>query len=232
MKTGTVSNTTVHHSPKAHPLHLGDPVKLSGRVEYRSPVAIGSEAPPSGAYLVLDQPALIEGHQVKSLFLGSATPKKGAHLTLEGRIGQRSYGGLEMPAGSVFTLIQGPKLTRVQDLDLNGVKFVEPDYSKNPMGYQPLQATRWGAGVQALADILALGKPEKLDAEAMSRLLNRSSAVKNEGLEASAFGGTLFINYDPERTSSAEARQIVKPFIAKWPGRAKIEFAPFPTALG
>lgn len=231
MKTTSVHSTTIHAAHKAEHLQLGDYVKLSGRVELRTPSAIGGEAPPSGAYLVLDKPATIEGQTVKALFLGGAKAKKGAHLTVEGRIGQRSFGGVEMPAGSVFTLIQGPKLTKVQDLDLNGVKFVEPNYATNPMSYQPLQDTRWGAGVQALADILALGKPEKLDADAMARILGRSSAVKNNGLEASAFGGVLFINYDPERTSEAEARQLVKPLIAKWPGRAKTEFSPFPTAL-
>lgn len=97
---------------------LGTYQVLSGKIENRSLMGIGGEAPPSGSYLVLDKPITVEGKQIKEVFV-QRWPEmaEGSQVTLNGRVDRRNYGGVETPAASVISL------TGVSDLSAGEPKF-------------------------------------------------------------------------------------------------------------
>lgn len=87
-------------------LKVGSYYQLSGKIQNRENVAIGGEAAPSGAWLVLDTPAKIGGKAVKELFVQSWDDKfsNGAKATLNGRVDENTYGGVETPKKTYFQL--------------------------------------------------------------------------------------------------------------------------------
>jgi hypothetical protein len=91
---------------------LGSYAALSGKIENRSLVGIGGEAPPSGSYLVLDKPISVDGQPVKELFV-QRWPEltDGAQVKLNGRLDKGTWGGVETPESSYFALSGVSNLT-------------------------------------------------------------------------------------------------------------------------
>ena len=86
-------------------LKLGEYHQLSGQIAHRSHVGIGGEAPPSGSYLVLDEPKQVNGQTVKELYLRNQDElAQGARVEVNGRLDQGSYGGVETPARTYLAL--------------------------------------------------------------------------------------------------------------------------------
>ena len=82
---------------------VGQVAAFTGTVQNQNLFGIGGEAPPSGQYLVLDQPVKVGGATVDKLFLGAGY-SEGASVTLEGRLGKKSFGGVEVQNGRYYTL--------------------------------------------------------------------------------------------------------------------------------
>ncbi|MCB9652696.1 MAG: hypothetical protein H6729_01000 [Deltaproteobacteria bacterium] len=76
---------------------------LSGTIDNRRLFGIGGEAPPSGSYLVLSQPTKFNGRTVMEVKLPSEHAQ-GASVTVQGKIAERSWGGVETRGGTVFEL--------------------------------------------------------------------------------------------------------------------------------
>ena len=101
----------------------GDWTPLSGKIENRQLFGPGGEAPPSGAYLVLDTSVEVDGKSVSAIFVGGAkTYPEGTQVTLNGRLDQGSYGGVETPPRSYVQLTGVTDLTAGEP-SFDGQKF-------------------------------------------------------------------------------------------------------------
>ncbi len=100
---------------------FGDYVALKGTIQHRDIMAIGGEAPPSGPYLVLDQPVVIGGKSYKEVFVQSyGEPAQGDVLELHGRLDRYGFGGVETPASAVATLTGVSNLTKGEPRFIQG----------------------------------------------------------------------------------------------------------------
>lgn len=89
----------------ARSLEPGAYHQLSGEIVHRQIFGIGGEAPPSGTYLVLDEPRKVNGQLVKELYVERWPElEEGAKLQLNGRLDIRSFGGVEMPPTNYYAL--------------------------------------------------------------------------------------------------------------------------------
>ncbi len=96
----------------------GDWTPLTGKVENRQLYGPGGEAPPHGAYLVLDKPIQVNGETVKEVFVdANKTYADGASVELNGRLDPSSFGGVEIPPTGFI------RLTGVTDLTAGEPKF-------------------------------------------------------------------------------------------------------------
>lgn len=93
--------TRVQSTPS---VKVGSYQALSGKIDNRTLFGPGGEAPPSGSYLVLDQPVRIDGKSVSELYLPYKDFAQGEAMRLNGRIDVQSYGGVETQPGSVYAL--------------------------------------------------------------------------------------------------------------------------------
>jgi hypothetical protein len=83
----------------------GAPLVFRGTIVVKEPrFGFGGEAPPSGAYLRLDQPVKVGGFVTRELFLGGRQFPKGAQVSLHGSVLVRSWGGTET-AGAEYLLL-------------------------------------------------------------------------------------------------------------------------------
>jgi hypothetical protein len=100
-----VAFVRVGKTSSATDVKLGTYTEMSGKIENRSLVGPGGEAPPSGSYLVLDKPISVEGKQVKEVYV-QHWPEltEGAQVKLNGRVDRWTYGGVETPSASVISL--------------------------------------------------------------------------------------------------------------------------------
>lgn len=78
-------------------VRVGSHQVLAGKIDNRSIMAIGGEAPPSGSYLVLDKPIKVGGKTIKEVFIQGEERKQGSNVRLHGRIDEGSFGGVETP---------------------------------------------------------------------------------------------------------------------------------------
>lgn len=104
--TGSISGATIG---KQHGVKAGSWQQLGGKIENRQLFGPGGEAPPSGSYLVLHEPIIVDGQEVKELFVGKEL-KDGSEAKLSGRIDVGSFGGVEVPPTNYL------QLTGVSDL--------------------------------------------------------------------------------------------------------------------
>lgn len=92
--SGTITHAIVIARPAAH--HLpGEHLSVSGRIDNRSLLGPGGEAPPSGSYLVLVEALIVGSSRVNDIFLEGRKFDQGKNVKLYGRLEARSYGGVE-----------------------------------------------------------------------------------------------------------------------------------------
>ncbi len=103
-ETAQVGKITGANLAKVGGFPSGTYARVTGRIEDRNLVAIGGEAPPSGHWLVLDQPIKVASREFNELFVGRAQVEDGAHVDLNGRLDLGSYGGVETRKGSYVEL--------------------------------------------------------------------------------------------------------------------------------
>jgi hypothetical protein len=96
--------TGAKFSANAPSVRVGSHQVLAGKIDNRSIMAIGGEAPPSGSYLVLDKPIKVGGKTVKEVFIEGAERKQGSSARLHGRIDEGSFGGVETPKSGYVAL--------------------------------------------------------------------------------------------------------------------------------
>lgn len=99
---------------------------LSGKIENRSLFGIGGEAPPSGSYLVLDQPIQVNGKRVTEVFISGPDFQEGERVTLNGRIDVRSFGGVEVREGR-YVALSGVSNVGAGEPRFDGRNFLDPE---------------------------------------------------------------------------------------------------------
>lgn len=103
-ETAQVGKITGATLAKVGGFPAGTYARVAGRVEDRQLMGIGGEAPPSGAWLVLDVPLKVASREVTELFLGDANLKAGVRADLNGRLDLGTWGGVETAGGSYVAL--------------------------------------------------------------------------------------------------------------------------------
>lgn len=101
---------------------LGAHVVLRGRIENRSPMGIGGEAPPSGSYLLLDQPLRLGAQEHGEVFVDRELAE-GAQVELHGRLEERRFGGVERPE-STYLALSGVSDLGAGEPRFDGVHFL------------------------------------------------------------------------------------------------------------
>jgi hypothetical protein len=92
--SGSITHARVVARPTAH--HLpGDHLSLSGKIDNRSPIGPGGEAPPAGSYLVLSEPLRVGASTAAEVFLEGRDFEQGRAVTVHGRLEERTWGGVE-----------------------------------------------------------------------------------------------------------------------------------------
>ena len=84
-----------------------DVVTVTGTVVQRAPApALGGESPPSGRFLFLDEPIIVDGKLVKEILLdyGFSQTGAGKHVELRGRVEVRTFEGVESGDGEYVAL--------------------------------------------------------------------------------------------------------------------------------
>ncbi len=100
--TGTIDHARLVHAGS----HLlpGMYVRVRGRIDERALMGIGGEAPPSGSYLILDDPLGVAGKPIHELFLEGRRFTDGAIVSVHGRLDARTFGGVETPRRTYYAL--------------------------------------------------------------------------------------------------------------------------------
>jgi hypothetical protein len=92
--SGTITHAAIIARPAGH--HVpGEHLSISGKIDDRTLVGPGGEAPPSGSYLVLAEALVVGSSKVNDIFLEGRKFDQGKTVKLYGRLEARSYGGVE-----------------------------------------------------------------------------------------------------------------------------------------
>jgi hypothetical protein len=129
--------------------------KLTGSIMVRERrMGIGGEAPPGGPFLVLDKPIFVNGRKVTEVRVNAEDLKSGAKVTLNGRLNERKWGGVETKGGKYVELSGVTNLTKGEPT-YDGKTF--KDKSGNAL------------------DVLTYSKPQMWDGPAELFILDRAA---------------------------------------------------------
>lgn len=209
---GTIEKTT-DHAGKITGARLGEVtghetggwVELRGTASARAIMGLGGEAPPSGIYLELDRPAVVDGEPVRALFVdrdfseAERQALDGQPLVVHGQLGRRGWGGVETAGGTVTTL--GRTALR------------EPYGEPAPVDLGDARATRLRFADGTEARTLMLADRAALDGDSAMLALGRENAhvgVLRSGMAGDGrFGG--FVGAPrPIRPATEADRQAVR----------------------
>ena len=140
---------------KAKSFKNNDWTKLSGSIMIREAMmGIGGEAPPAGPFLMLDKPIYLNGRKVTEVRVSGDELKRGQKVTLNGRLNEKKWGGVETKGGKYV------ELSGVTNLSKG-----EPSYDGETFKDKNGNAL----------DVLAYSKPQMWDAPAQLFILDRAA---------------------------------------------------------